>query len=264
MMNNDDQIKLFPGIKKRAIIEELNNIPKSFIQFSNDNISNYCLNEVKSRINADVSPRVLTNWIKEGVINVDSSDKGKIKRFDKLESIWLKLVVDLRKFGLSLSSLKYIREQLFSYVVDDFCLFKSKVLLAILNNPEYLVIDEFNNVGFYTYKHYGERASKGALISRIVIRFIDYVKEEFPNNNISHKFRIDGVDDDADKVALLYFLKTNDFIEMRINLSDGDTRLITNSATLKDNKSLASIIQKWKFESISIKINEETSFNISN
>jgi hypothetical protein len=263
-MDLDKLNKLSPKLKERAILEELEYIPISFIQFTNNRISNYSLNEIKAKINADVTPRVLNNWIDKKVINVDSSDKGRIKRFNTLENIWLKIVVDLRKIGLPLDSLKYIRTQLFDYTIDDFCLFKFKVLQVILGNPEYFIIDDNHEVGFYSYEYYAKKVAKGHLFSHINMRFIDFVRLEFPLNNFHFDFGIRNLDEDVDKVSLLFFLKTNEFTEIRITLADGDTRLIKDSNELKVNKELLKVIQNWEFESIIIQTKDGEIFNIDN
>jgi len=256
--------ELTPKLKKNAILENLENIPESFFEFASNGISNYSLNETKIGITADVSPRALNRWIIKEVVYVENSDKGKIKRFNRLESIWVKIVVKLRRLGVSLDDLKYIRTQLFNYTVEEFCLFKFKVLNVILEAPEYLIIDDDHGVGFYSYKDYSDKAAKGHLYDHINLRFIDYIREEFPNNNFGTNFGIREVDEDVEKVTLLFYLKTNDFEEMRITLSDGDTRLITNSSELKLNKSLLKTVQNWEFKSISIQVNDEVKFSIEN
>jgi len=256
--------ELSPKIKKKAIQEELGYVPKSFIEFTNNDIANYSLDESKTRITANVSPRVITNWLQKDVIKIDDSDIGKIKRFNRLENIWLNLVIDLRKFGVPLNSLKYIRTQLFEYTVNDFHLFKFKVLQSILGNPEFLIINDNHEVGFYPYQYYADKVAKGHLFSHINLRFIDYIRSEFPNNNFNIDFGIKDIDENEEKVSLLFYLKTNDFKEIRIILSDGDTRLITNSSNLKINKELLKIVQDWKFKSIAVQINSEVEFIIEN
>lgn len=256
--------KLSSRIKKRAIESELSYAPSGFIQFTNNDISNYSLNETKTRMTANVSPRVITNWLQKDVIKIEDSDIGKIKRFSKLENIWLNLVIDLRKFGVPLNSLKYIRSQLFEYTLDDFHLFKFKVLQSILRNPEFLIINDSHEIGFYPYNYYADKVAKGHLYSHINLRFIDYIKLEFPNNNFNIDFGIKDIDENVEKVSLLFYLKTNDFKEIRVILSDGDTRLITNSSNLKINKELLKIIQDWRFKSIVVQINDEVDFVIEN
>lgn len=253
-----------PKIHRSAIIEELQNIPISFYDFTNNDVSNYSLNEIKTRTTAEVSPRVLSNWIKKEVVHVDSSDMGKVNRFNRLESIWLNLVVDLRKFGLPLQALKYIREQLFNYTIEGFSMFKFKVLKIILDSPEYLVINEDYQVGFYSYELYANQAKKGNLLPHLALRFEDYIKEEFPDNSIHLKFNINDIEKDVEKVSLLYYLRTNDFNDMLITLNSGEKVSISNSKEIKENKQLLQSIENWSFKSIEIKINEGAEFLINN
>jgi hypothetical protein len=263
-MNTDKLKKLTPKLKKKGIIDEIGNTPTSFLEFASNEVSSYNLNYTKTGITANISPRALTRWIEQGVVVINESDKGKTKRFNRLESIWIRIAVQLRKFGVSLENLKYIRTQLFDYTVDGFCMFKFQVLQNILENPKYLIINEDHGIGFYPYKNYATLSEKGYLYSHINIRFIDFIREEYPNNNLNLNFGIKNIDDNVEKVSLLFYLKTNDFEEMRITLSDGDIRLLSNSSELKKNTKLLSTIQNWEFESIKIQINDEAEFIIEN
>lgn len=264
MIDIDKSKKETPKIKKRAILQELENIPNSFFEFTSNEISNYSLNHTKTGITSDISPRALNRWIEQGVVVINDSDKGKTKRFNRLESIWIKIAIELRKFGVSLNDLKYIRTQLFEYTLEDFSMFKFKILKNILDTPEYLTIDDEHQIGFYPYKYYADKVSKGFLFSHINIRFIDFLREEFPNNSFDTNFNIKEVGENIDKVSLLFYLKTNTFTEIRITLSDGDTRLLNNSSELKNNKSLLKAIQNWTFQTIEIQLDDGVKFTIEN
>lgn len=263
-MSIDKHKELSPELQKKSIIYEIGNAPASFLEFASNDVSNYSLNYTKTGITADVSPRSLTRWLQKEVVVINDEDKGKNKRFNRLESIWIKIAVELRRFGVSLEDLKYIRAQLFDYTVEGFSIFKFQVLQNILEKPKYLVIGDQHEIGFYTYQIYASRVAKGGLFSHINIRFIDFIRNEFPNNNFNINFGIKGIDEDSEKVSLLFYLKTNDFEEMRITLNDGDTRLLTNSSELKKNKELLSAVQKWEFKNIKIQINDEAEFLIEN
>lgn len=264
MIDIDKSKKETPKINRRAILQELENIPNSFFEFTSNEVSNYSLNHTKTGITSDISPRALNRWIEQGVVVINDSDKGKTKRFNRLESIWIKIAIELRKFGVSLNDLKYIRTQLFEYTLEDFSMFKFKILKNILDTPEYLTIDDEHQIGFYPYKYYSDKVSKGFLFSHINIRFIDFLREEFPNNSFDTNFNIKEVGENIDKVSLLFYLKTNTFTEIRITLSDGDTRLLNNSSELKNNKSLLKAIQNWTFQTIEIQLDDGVKFTIEN
>ncbi|WP_010181554.1 hypothetical protein [Aquimarina agarilytica] len=254
-----------PKLQKQVIIDEISNTYIAFLEFAGNDVSSYSLNNTKTGITANISSRTLTRWLQQEVVIIDGIDKGKNKRFNRLENIWIKIAIELRKFGVPLEGLKYIRTQLFDYTVGEFSMFKFQVLHNILlEKPKYLIISDEHEVGFYTYKNYASNVEKGFLFSHINIRFIDFIKEEFPNNNIHIDFGITNIIYDVEKVSLLFYLKTNDFQEMHITLSDEDTRLLYNSSELMKNDNLLSAIQKWEFDSIKIQINDETEFIIEN
>ena len=126
-------------LDQNSVLEILEDIPESLIQFSANPILNYCL-EKKFGLKDKPSPRVLNNWVKNGLVKVDENDKGKVKRFDRLESIWLNIVVELRDFGLPLDSIARTRKILFDYQLKGFSLFKFQVLNCILRKPQTLVV----------------------------------------------------------------------------------------------------------------------------
>ncbi len=255
---------LSPLINKKAIIEELKKAPKSYYEFTTGEISTFCLNQVKSSLKVDLSPKVLSNWVKAKVANINKSDRGKIKRFSRLENIWLRIAVDLRSFGIPLKSLSYIREQLFSYDVEDFNSIKFKVLTSILGNLEYLIIDSNMQVGFYSYQRYSELSAKGYLLPHMTLRLIDYIRDEFENNLLDTSFSIENYQNDIDKLTLTYFIRTNDFESLKITVSPDDVRLIENATQLNQENSISKIIKEWDFESIEIQIDDSHVYTIIN
>ena len=56
---------------------------------------------------------------------------------------------------------------------------------------------------------------------------------------------------------MLYFLKTGDYQQIKIYVSDDDIRIIENSQNLLKNKELIQVISNWKFTKAEIKIDNE-------
>ena len=56
---------------------------------------------------------------------------------------------------------------------------------------------------------------------------------------------------------MLYFLKTGDYQQIKIYVSDDDIRIIENSQNLLKNKELIQVISNWKFAKAEIKIDNE-------
>ena len=66
-----------------------------------------------------VTPRVLHHWYQTGVIT-DRRAKGKgWSKFSFTELVWIKLIIRLREFGLSLDKIKIGKEDLSKYAAED-------------------------------------------------------------------------------------------------------------------------------------------------
>src|SRR3954471_12465116 len=63
-------------------------------------------------INTGISPRVFNNWKKLGLLPQASTER-KWNKFSFTEFIWLKIVQELREFGLSIEKILKVRKLLF-------------------------------------------------------------------------------------------------------------------------------------------------------
>src|SRR5690606_8822563 len=133
----------------------------------NTSVVNNSLHNIKSGRKNEISARVLNNWIAQEVINVSPDDKGKIKRFDKIESIWLNIVSEARKFGVSLDFLKQSRKELFESPFKNFSLIKFHVLDSILRTPKVLLILENGYTKILSYDVYYKWISNKRLPTHI-------------------------------------------------------------------------------------------------
>jgi hypothetical protein len=84
---------------------------------------------------------------------IREEDKGKIRRFDKLENIWLNIVFDARKLGISIEVLKNLRKKLFDSPLNNFSLFKLGVIKTIFSMPQVLVFSLEGNAEILFSKH---------------------------------------------------------------------------------------------------------------
>ncbi len=66
-----------------------------------------------------VTPRVLNHWYQTSIISDRRTDGKGWSKFSFTELVWIKLIVRLRKFGLSLDKIKIVKEDLSKYAVED-------------------------------------------------------------------------------------------------------------------------------------------------
>ena len=244
----------------REIYDEL---PDSFINFTNSDVINYCLHQVKVGTKSEQSARVLNSWINNEIIFINDEDKGKIRRFDRLESVWLSIVVEARKFGIPLESLKQTRKDLTLSPVKGFSLLKFSILETILRKPKILMIFEngFSNV--MSLETYTKCISKGIFPTHVNFKLIDFIALEYPNNALDLDFKIKDVYEDDEKMTMLYFLKTGDYQSIKLYVSDGDVRLIENSKLLLQNIELMTSISSWTFKMAEVFIKDEIKITIT-
>lgn len=237
----------------REIYEEL---PDSFINFTNSDVTNYCLHQIKVGTKSEQSARVLNSWINNEIIFVNDEDKGKIKRFDRLESIWLSIVVEARKFGIPLESLKQTRKDLTLSPVEGFSLLKFSVLDTILRKPKILLIFEngFSNV--MSLEAYTKGISKGIFPTHVNFKLQDFIALEYPNNALMFDFKIPDPYENTEKMTLLYFLKTGDYKTINLHITTSDVRLIENSNSITQNKDVIKVISTWNFIKAEIILND--------
>lgn len=237
----------------REIYEEL---PDSFINFTNSDVTNYCLHQIKVGTKSEQSARVLNSWINNEIIFVNDEDKGKIKRFDRLESIWLSIVVEARKFGIPIESLKQTRKDLTLSPVEGFSLLKFSVLDTILRTPKILMIFEngFSNV--MSLDAYTKCISKGIFPTHVNFKLQDFIALEYLNNALMFDFKIPNSYENTEKMTLLYFLKTGDYKSINLHITTSDVRLIENSNSITQNKEVIKFISTWDFIKAEIILND--------
>lgn len=62
---------------------------------------------------SDMSYRIINHWEKNGLISVNRGDDGTgWRKYSYMDAIWINLIVELRKFGVSIENIKKINKQL--------------------------------------------------------------------------------------------------------------------------------------------------------
>ena len=262
MIDIEKNKKFQDKLNEKVLEEIFTELPESFIQFLNTGVVNFSLHKIKSGRKNEISARVLNNWIASDVINVSPDDKGKIKRFDKLESIWLNIVVEARKFGISLDFLKQSRKELFESPIKNFSLIKFHVLDSISKNPNILLILENGYTKILSYEIYNKWVSNKMLPTHISFDLLDFVKPEFENHNFQSDFGIKEPYENVEKLKLLFYLKTGEFKCIKFFLNEFDVRYIENSKHLLDNKELTCILSNWEFLKAEVLVSDEVSVMI--
>lgn len=245
------------NINVQSLKEIFEELPDEVIKFSTSNLVKYCLEEIKSSAKNKQSPRVIHNWIKSEIIKIPEEEKGKNRRFSRLENIWINIASEARKFGLPLEYLKQSRIELLELNYKTFSYLKFYVLDSILRKPKILLIFENGYTRVISFELYSKWISKGIFPTHLSFKLMDYVSLEFPENAFEFDFKISNPYEEISKMKMLYFLKTGDYKHIKLFVNDTDVRLIENSKSLLKNKELLKILSEWKFLKAEIVINDD-------
>lgn len=234
--------------------ESFSKLPLGIINFLNNDVLNYILQEIKYSKSDTIPARTLNNWIKEEVVTIEENDKGKIKRFNKLQCIWLNIVEEARRYGMSLEDLKRIHREILTSEIPNFNYLKLAVINTILN--EYQILElSFNSCLIMSESNYSKRKVRSHHgVSKLIFSLSILIEKEFSKANFDLPLEIDSCINDEEKMLLLFLLKTSSYSYMKVYMSETDIRLIENSSSIMQNEELNLAISSWKFHKIEISL----------
>lgn len=245
------------SLSDKALLDVYGDLPLELIHFLKNDVLNYCLQEYKTGIKPEHPARIVNSWLAQDVIKIQEGDKGKIRRYNRLENIWLNIVFEARKFGIPIDTLKDARKTLLESSIKHFSLFKLEVIKTLFAMPQILYIPIEGNAKLYSFEAYMKWFPKGNFPVHAIFKLEDYIALEYPNNALSSDFKIQNPLEDKNKMLLLYFLKTGDYQHLKFHLKEGDIRFIETSQSLLQNEEIMQSIINWDFQKIDIAINDE-------
>lgn len=246
---------LQPELDRRAQVEQQENWSKSLLNFLLDGDMIEKLHNEKSRKFTTESKRVIGHWVKEGVISGKQESEGGWYYFNRIESIWIDIVSQLREFGLSLPKIKFIREDLFKEVVSGFRLIDQALMLSILNNPQALIIRSKAPLIVCSLKNYQE-SLYDKIAPHILVNLGPIVENAFPESNFEFKESKGVAGLTIEELKLLYFIRTGEYNEIKVTMKGGEIYLIESSRTESINKKIIDIINQANYQNIEIKIQD--------
>lgn len=245
-----------PKIRKRAREERLQNLSEyiydELIQLLETSFVDNELIQKKQRIQPKQSSRVLNNWQKEGIINFSPQDEGKWRKFNKVETIWLDIVSQLRDFGLPLSTIKLVKNQLFESSIKQFSPFEYSIIHCILKEPIILLIYSDGKINLMPLSQYNKQIN---IVHRahLYINLFQLIVNVFPNNKFDAISPTDGLKLSNKELKLLYYLRTGNYDWIKVNMRGGDIYLIEANRSIDPESKVADIIRNHSYQSIEIK-----------
>ena len=244
--------------------EVIDNIKENLIQIVLDEDVHKIFHQEKNRNIAKLSKRVVSHWIKKGLIEAEQSKTGGWYHFSQLEAIWIEIITNLRQFGVELDKIKEIRKQLFTEEIRGFSLLEYTLMHSVLKEPYVLLVFQNGTIQLLTITLYGKYLSTKILAPHITLNLYHLAEDIFPNNNFHLGQKENNIADlNNAELKLLYFIRTGSFQNIKIRLNENDVYLIEGTKTVSNFDSLIQIIKENKYQDIEIKTEKGNVVNVT-
>ena len=242
--------------EEEAYQEQKENLSDELLNFVLDRDLKQSFQEEKMRKATEQSKRVLSYWVKKGIVKpAERKKNGAWFYFDRVESIWIDIVTQIREFGLDLDKIALVRKALFHEEVKGFRMIDFCLMYSVLKAPYLMTIFANGDTGFTTAKLYGKEIAKRNLPPHLVFNFHFFAKDIFPNNNFTLALKNPQTAElSLTEMKILYYLRTGDFQEIKIRLKDGETYLLEAERKVDANDKIIDIIRAADYQTIEIKV----------
>lgn len=229
-----------------------------FKQLESNRIS-YVLNNKERNIKFEtISYRELNSWEKAGLLTVEREGR-EWRRFSIIDAIWVKLLKELREFGLSWKQLKVTKESL------EFESEKCGVQMPMLEFYTAFVIAQrmpvlllvFQSgiaipVSFTQYKMAKETLG---LDSHVQISLNNIVQGLVPEVDLKPVYNSD-LPLDLDEMELLAFLRMESFEKVEIFFKDGQMKTVEGMQRLDATMIVGEAIKEHKYQKIEVVVED--------
>jgi DNA-binding transcriptional MerR regulator len=199
-----------------------------------------------------LSYRIVNHWSQLGIIGDAKDRKNSWRKFNTIEFIWVKLVMKLRKFGLPLKDIKFIKD----LVLPEDAFFSNlevHIGWSILNYPVGLVVFEesFAEVIKFSQleelkKEYNSQSFIYIDLNAITLPvFIDY----FNTTPLSQYFTKLS----SKELKIFELIKKGNYEEIKVTYERGIPKIFYGKESVNNREKIIDILKSEDFQDILIK-----------
>jgi len=204
----------------------------------------------------DQTYRVINHWSSEGLIEDDrEKDSKQWRKMSIIDIVWIRIIAEMRKFGLPLDKIKYAKKQLWfspEYTEGKVPFFEWAVARVICRKLEtYILV--FADGNAYPI-------SKESLDARNRCSFLDCYISINLNNLVMDIFKdkdfyphAAGFTLTEDELSLINDIRKGNFESIRIRLKDGKIEMIEATESINAQKRIIEILNDADFQDIEVK-----------
>ncbi len=215
------------------------------------------LNEKTGRLKIDdVTSRILNNWDNNSLFNAERSEGKGWRRFSVMDTIWIRVVVELRRFGLPIEKIQQARKKLTGgkgFDGSEYPLLEFYVARAFTGRvPCYLLIFENGRAEPLSDVQLtlGTQLRLFGNCIRISLNYI--LQEIYPELDLKPQFE-HNLYLNPSEFELMSMIRMQNFESIKIKLNDGKIEMVEASRSEKVEKRIIDILKDDLYQNIEIK-----------
>ncbi len=215
------------------------------------------LNEKDKRLDIDdVTSRILNNWEKNGLLDAERPEGKGWRKFSIMDLIWLRLVVELRKFGLPLEKTRLARKKLTGgegFDGSEYPLLEFYVAKAFSSRiPCFILIFEDGRAEPVSQAQFNLGIELLLFGNCIIISLNEIIQNIYPKLDLKPQFEY-TLNLNPSEFELLTTIRMQDFQSIKVKLNNGKIEMFEASKPEKVEKRIVDILKADLYQNIEIK-----------
>lgn len=200
----------------------------------------------------NITYRQISGWEKEGLL-----DKTRVgnewRKFSVMDAIWLKIIHELRNFGMSWNQIKVTKESM--EFQNKKCgvampLLEFYTAFAIANKMPVMILVFNDGVAIpANYTQYKVSRDFLGLDNHIQLSLNNIIQGFFPDVDLKPNQKIE-IPVDLDEMELLAFIRLNLFEKVEIKLKSGKMTILEGTERLSLSDKLTDIVRQHDYQKI--------------
>ncbi len=209
--------------------------------------------ERKVKLNS-VTYRQLNSWEEQDLLTIKRKDKS-WRKFSIMEAVWLKIVSELREFGLPIEKIKVAKESL--SFLNKKCGVEMPFLefftaFAIGGKMPVLLLVFLDGVAIpVSYMQYKVTKEVIGVENHIQINLNEMLQSFFPNVDLKPNYQMQ-MPVSLEEMELLAFMRVKSFEKVEIFYNNGKMDTIEGMERVDASKMLSEIIRDQKYQKIEL------------
>jgi DNA-binding transcriptional MerR regulator len=206
----------------------------------------------------EITYRQLNSWEKEGLLTIEREGR-EWRRFSIMDAVWVKLIKELREFGLSWEQLKVTKKSL--EFADTKCgvsmpLLEFYIAFAIGSKMPILLLVFKDGVAVpANYSQYKINREFLLMENHLQINLNEVLQGFFPNVDLKPLYKTE-LPVDVDEMELLAFLRLANYEKVEIHYKSGKMQTIEGMQRVDANILVSDIIKEHKYQKIEIVVED--------